>query len=250
MKPIVIFDLETTGTEVEASKIVELACLKVSHDLQPLADQTVKRILINPGIPIPPEAIEVHKITDDMVKDAGVFGRYAKAIYDYFAGCDVAGFNSNRFDVPLLAEEFARVGINWPEPDTNFIDVYQIFAYKEPRDLSGAVKFYLNREHETAHSAEGDILATAAVLAAQIGRYPELAGMGAKEIHQFCQGEQQWVDLAGKIVLNKDGVAVYAFGKDKGKSVKGNPGFAQWMLKQSFPTNTKNVIRSILGYGK
>jgi DNA polymerase-3 subunit epsilon len=248
MKPIVIFDLETTGVEVESSKIVELACLKVGHDLQPLADQTVKRILINPGIPIPAEATEVHKITDEMVHGAGMFAQYAKGVFDYFAGCDVAGFNSNRFDVPLLAEEFARVGIYWPEPDTNFIDVYQIFAYKEPRDLSGAVKFYLNREHETAHSAEGDILATAAVLAAQIGKYPELAGMGAKQIHEFCQGENPWVDLAGKIVL-KDGVAVYGFGKDKGKCVKSNPGFATWMLKQSFPTNTKNVLKKLL-YGK
>jgi DNA polymerase III subunit epsilon len=249
MKPIVIFDLETTGTEVETSKIVELACLKVSHDLQPIEDQTVKRILVNPGIPIPPEVTEIHKITNEMVADAGTFGRYANGIYQYFAGCDVAGFNSNRFDVPLLAEEFARVGILWPEPGTYFIDVYQIFATKEPRDLGNAVRFYCGREHENAHSAEADILATAAVLAAQIVKYPELAGKSAKEIHEFCQGENPWVDLAGKIVL-KDGQAVYGFGKDKFKPVAKNPGFAHWMLKQSFPTNTKNVLKKILGYGK
>jgi DNA polymerase-3 subunit epsilon len=245
-QPAAILDLETTGKDPQTAKIVEISVVKVMPD----GTKDIRTMKVNPGIPIPPEATEVHKITDDMVREAGTFGRYAKGIYDYFAGCDVAGFNSNRFDVPLLAEEFSRVGVTRPEPGTNFIDVYQIFAYKEPRDLSGAVKFYLNREHENAHSAEGDILATAAVLAAQIGRYPELAGMGAKEIHTFCQGDQPWVDLAGKIVLNKEGIEVYGFGKDKGKSVKANPGFAQWMLKQSFPTNTKKILKKLLGYGR
>lgn len=248
MKPIIFFDLETTGVEVETARIVQIACLKVNADLSPIEGETPRMLYINPGIPIPAEATAVHGITDDLVKNAHPFGRYANAFIEYFKGCDLATFNGNRFDIPLMAEEFARLNMEFPAAGTLMIDVWQIFANKEPRDLTGAVRFYLNSELTGAHSAVVDIMATLDVLVAQRAKYEDVGAMDTLALHQFCEGEHPRVDLAGKIVLI-DGVACYGFGKDKGKPVKANPGFAYWMLKQSFPTNTKNILKKIV-YGK
>lgn len=249
MKPIIFFDTETTGTDIVEDRIVQLAVLKVDETGSPLKGEQAKEIIMNPGKPISPGATKVHGITDDMVKDAPPFGAYAKSIYEYFRGCDVAGFNIKRFDVPLMAEEFARVGITWPEPGTEFVDMYQIFAKKEPRDLGAALKFYNGKSHENAHNATADILATIDVFKGQMFMYKDLAEMSISEINAFCEGDERWVDLAGKIILNAEGIPVYSFGKDKDKSIKSNPGFAQWMLKGNFPSETKKQIKKILGYG-
>jgi len=242
-----MFDLETTGVEVDSARIVQIACRKLDNLFLPM--EPAKKMLINPGIPIPADATEVHKITDEMVANAPTFKQVSKSLFTYFEGCDLAGFNIINYDNPLLAEEFARVGIEWPAPGTRVVDVLKIFYAKEPRTLSGAVKHYLGREHEEAHDAEGDINATDEVLLAMIAKYGDLQVMDIEKLHEFCEGEEKRIDIAGKIVLNKDGVAVYGFGKDKGKTVRDNPGFGNWMLKQGFTTNTKEVVRRLLGYG-
>jgi DNA polymerase-3 subunit epsilon len=236
-------DLETTGTETETDRIVQIAAFKSSQDFSQKTD--VRQIFINPGIPIPKAASDVHGITDEMVRDKPNFKQISKSLHEYLDGCHICGFNICNFDVPLLSEEFARVGIEWPRPGTLFIDTYRIFAEKEKRDLAGAVKFYLKAEHVDAHDAAGDILATGAVLFEQLRYYPDLGAMNLNQLHAFCEGEHPRVDLAGKIVLI-NGVACYSFGKHKGQPVLSQEGFAHWMLKNSFPTDTKKKLRQIL----
>lgn len=236
------FDLETTGTDTVTDRIVQIAAWKLDKNLSEAFP--IKAMLINPGRPIPPEATAVHKITDEMVKDAPTFPQIAKAFHEFLSDCNLAGFNILNFDVPLLSEEFARCNIIWPAEGTVFLDAYKIFALKEKRDLAGAAKFYLNASHEDAHDAGADVVMTRDVLVAQLLKYnedfPDL-----ESVHKFCVGNM--VDIAGKLIRLDDeaGTIVYNFGKDKGKGVKANPGFANWMLNQSFPTETKQIIRKI-----
>lgn len=246
MRPIAFFDLETTGTDVVADRIVQIHITKVNPVNWEIIDQ--RAALINPEIPISPEATAVHGITNETVKDKPKFGQLAKGILEFMMGCDVGGFNIINFDVPILNESFLRSGYNWPAPGTLFFDSYKIFAEKEQRNLTGAVKFYLNEVLEGAHDAGNDVAATINVFKAQINRYEDLKEMTLAELHTFCVGANT-VDLAGKLIRNQDGVVVYGFGKDKGKGVKDNPGFAYWMMKQSFPTDTINHIKKIL-FGK
>lgn len=238
-KPIIFLDIETTGTDVVNDRIVQLAILK-SVDL--VSDEE-KNVLINPGKPIPKEATEVHGISDDMVKDQPLFSNYAKSLFEFIKDCDYAGFNIIQFDVPLLSEEFARVGIEWPHRDAVFYDAFHVFREKEKRDLSGAVKFYCNEEHTEAHDALSDIKATKKVMEAQMKVYADVEDY--EKYGAFCKNSNA-LDLAGKIVLNEAGEAVFSFGKHKGKSVRLNPGFGRWMLKESFPTNTKKVVESLI----
>lgn len=247
MKPIAFFDFETTGTDVAVDKIVEISIVIFSPDFSEIINK--KTMLINPGIPIPKEATEIHGITDEMVKDQPLFPNIAKGVLAFIEGCDMAGYNINNFDKPLFAEEFARCGINWPAGDVLFIDAMQIFHSKEKRDLSGAMKFYCNEDHEGAHAAEIDNIATAKVLQAQLKTYADLGAMDREQLAKFCQ-PNECMDIAGKIIKNADGKWVYGFGKDKGKRIKENPGFGQWMLKSNFTTNTKDCIRKILDWHK
>ncbi len=240
-KPICHIDTETTSVEVDSAKIVQICIIKMDT-LGQVLDKRTK--LINPGIPIPAEATAVHGITDEMVKDAPTFQSLSKGIFDFIEGCDFAGYNIINFDVPLLAEEFARCNITWPPQDALFFDAMKIFHEKEKRDLTAAMKFYCGVELEGAHDAENDVLASAKVLAAQLTKYEDLKAMTPEQLSKFCMPQDR-LDLAGKIVL-KDGEAVYNFGKDKGKSVKKFPGFGEWMLKNSFTSNTKNVVRSLI----
>jgi DNA polymerase-3 subunit epsilon len=205
-----------------------------------------KNILVNPGMPIPKEATEVHNITDDMVKEAMPFAAYAKGIHEFFSGCILCGYNIKNFDVPLLSEEFSRCGINWPDADVKIIDAYKIFAIKERRDLTYAVKFYTGETLGGAHDAEVDVDATINVFAAQMRVYPDLKAMSVDELQRFCDEGVTNVDLAGKIVLNGQGVAVYSFGKSKGVPVTSDKGFGEWMLKNDFPENTKAIVRSLI----
>lgn len=242
-KDIVFFDLETTGVSVTGDRIVQIAAVKVDQYFNQIGD--VKDYLVNPGISIPREATEVHKITDEMVKDAPSFKAYSKGLFEFLKNCDIGGYNSNQFDIPMLSEEFARVGINWPEEGTNFADAMIIYHAEEKRDLAAALKFYCDTILLDAHNAKADILATVNVYKSQVMYYEHLRELNTYQIDQHYGGKIR-VDIAGKIILNDEGEAVYSFGKDKGKSIVKNPGFAHWMLKQDFPTETKNIIQKLL----
>ncbi len=243
MKPIAFLDWETTGTDVVADRIVQMHITKVDPTSWDIIEE--RGTLINPGVPIPKGASDIHGITDDMVKDAPRFAQVAKSLYSFLRDCNVGGFNIINFDVPMLSEEFIRCEIEWPVMGTLFFDAYKIFADKERRDLTGAVKFYLQREMEGAHGAKADVHATIDIFKAQIDKYEDLKAMNLEELSKFCVGHNT-VDLAGKIVLNEEGVPTYGFGKDKGKTIKDNPGFGFWMLKNSFPSETKKVLETIL----
>lgn len=246
MKPIVFFDLETTGVEITKDKAIQLAAIKVNPETFEEIGEP-KNILFNPGIPIPAAASEVHGIFDHHVTLQPPFKAYAKAIAEYLDGCDYGGFNIKQFDVPLLAEEFAACGITWPAPDAKYLDALHVFREKEKRDLGSAVMFYCNEVHKDAHDALGDVRGTIAVVKGQMARYSDLSTLAA--FGAFCENPNA-LDLAGKVLLNEQGVAIYGFGKDKGKTIKENPGYAQWMIsKGGFATNTVNVLKGIL-YGK
>ena len=241
-KPLIFIDIESTGVDVVNDRIVQLAALKVTGGIEQPGEE--KNVLIYPGIVIPKEAIECHGITNEMVIDKPRFSQYAKGLFDFLKDSNYAGFNIIQFDIPLLSEEFARCGIDWPAKDALFFDAFHVFREKEKRDLSSAVKFYCNQDHTEAHDAVSDCRATRNVLLAQIERYPDLDS--EDKYAEFCKNPNA-LDLAGKIVLNDNGHAVYNFGKDKGKVIKYNPSFGKWMLNNSFPTNTKNIIRSLIG---
>ena len=242
-RPIIFFDLETTGVDHARDKIVELAMVKLLPDGK--RDSYVKRV--NPGIPIPAECTAIHGITDDDVKDAPSFKQIAHGLYEWMKHCDLGGYNSNKFDIPLLAEEFLRAGINVDFTERHMVDVQQIFFKKESRSLSAAYNFYCNKTLENAHSAEADILATIEVLEAQLEKYSDL-GTEVPALHSFTGGEE-FVDYARRISL-KDGQAVFNFGKYKGKKVEDvfntEPQYYDWMMQADFPLHTKQKISEIL----
>ncbi|QKG80169.1 3'-5' exonuclease [Tenuifilum thalassicum] len=241
--PLIVFDLETTGIDVAKDRIVEIATLKIF----PNGDRESKVRLINPGIPIPPEATAVHGITDEDVKDAPTFKEIAKSLANYIEGCDFAGFNSNRFDLPLLAEEFLRAGVDVDLKKRKFVDVQTIFHKMEKRTLAAAYKFYLDKELVNAHSAEADTLATYEILCAQVERYPELKN-DIDSLSEFSSFNRN-VDFAGRIILNEKGVEVFNFGKHKGKPVlevfKKEPSYYSWMMNGDFPLYTKKVLTAL-----
>lgn len=240
---IIVFDLETTGTDVSKDRIVQLAAVKVSDDFT--KHDELKTILINPGVPIPKEASDVHGITDEMVADKPTFAQYAKKLHEYFQGCDIAGFNSIRFDVQLLMAEFERAGITLDLSNTNLIDAYTIFIMKEQRNLSAAVKFYCGREMEGAHDAGNDVMATLDVLKAQLSHYPDLASMSLNELHNFCGGDKR-IDLSGYLVYDENRDVVFNFGKHKGAKVVDQISYAQWMIGSDFPRDTKRVLIELI----
>jgi DNA polymerase-3 subunit epsilon len=242
-RPIIFFDLETTGTDHAKDRIVELALVKISPDGK--RDKYVKRL--NPGIPIPPEVTLIHGISDDDVKDCQTFKQIAHTLYDWMRGCDLGGYNSSKFDLPLLAEEFLRVGINIDFTERHMVDVQQIFFKMEARTLSAAYNFYCQKELENAHSAEADINATIDVLEAQLDRYPAL-GTDVAALHQFTN-TNEYVDYARRMVL-VDGHPVFNFGKHKGKKVEdifnAEPQYYDWMMQADFALHTKQKISEIL----
>jgi DNA polymerase-3 subunit epsilon len=242
-RPIIFFDLETTGTDHAKDRIVELAFIKLSPDGK--KDKLVKRI--NPGIPIPPETTAVHGITDEDVKNCPSFKQIASTLYEWMRGCDLGGYNSSKFDLPLLAEEFLRAGINVDFTDRHSIDVQQIFFKMEARTLSAAYTFYCQKQLENAHSAEADIQATIEVLEAQLERYSDLSSDVAA-LHQFTHTEE-YVDYARRIVM-KDGHPVFNFGKHKGRRVEdiftSEPQYYDWMMQADFALHTKQKISEIL----
>lgn len=241
--PIVFFDLETTGVNITSDRIVEISYLKVF----PNGNEVSRTMRINPEMHIPEQASEVHGIYDDDVKDCPTFKQVAKDVAHDFEGADIAGFNSNRFDVPLLAEEFLRAGVDLDMTRRKFIDVQVIFHKMEQRTLSAAMKFYCGKELEGAHSADADTRATYEVLQAQLDRYGELQNDIAW-LSEFSSHTRN-VDFAGRIVYDDKGVEVFNFGKYKGIPVvevlRRDPGYYSWMMQGDFSLNTKQVLTRI-----
>jgi DNA polymerase-3 subunit epsilon len=242
-RPLVVFDLETTGTSVNSDRIVEFSYIKVMPD----GTENVKTLRFNPGIPIPHEVSLIHGIFDDDVKDAPLFKQKAKELAEEFKGCDFAGFNSNKFDFPLMVEEFLRAGVEFDVESRKFVDAQRIFHMMEQRTLTAAYKFYCNKELINAHSAEADTIATLEVLKAQIERYENLEN-DVDFLHNFTKQDKN-VDLAGRIIYNNEGIPVFNFGKHKGKPVqevfKTDFGYYDWMMNGDFAEDTKRRLTQI-----
>lgn len=241
--PIVFFDLETTGINIIKDRIVEISFLKIHLN----GKEESKTRRINPEMPIPPESTAIHGISDEDVKDCPTFREIAKSLASQIEGCDLAGFNSNRFDIPLLAEEFLRVGVEIDFSKRKFIDVQTIFHKMEQRTLAAAYKFYCDKDLENAHSAEADTRATYEVLKAQLDRYPTLEN-DMKFLSEFSSFTNN-VDFAGRMIYNEEGEEVINFGKYKGQRVSDvlstDTGYYNWIMKGDFPLNTKQKLTEI-----
>lgn len=239
-RPLIFFDLETTGLNITHDKIVEISYIKVHPD----GREEAKTLRLNPEMHIPEESSKIHHITDADVKDAPTFKQVAKDLANTFEGCDVAGFNSNRFDVPMLEQQFLNSGVNFDFSKRKFIDVQTIFHKMEQRNLTAAYKFYCGKNLDDAHSANGDTLATYEVLKAQLDRYPSLEN-DVEFLSKFSSQNRN-VDLAGRIVYNDKDVPVFNFGKYKGRPVadvlRHDTGYYGWMMQGDFPLNTKQVL--------
>ncbi len=241
--PIIFFDLETTGINIASDRIVEISYLKVDVN----GNESSKTYRVNPEMPIPEKSSAIHGILDEDVKDAPAFKEVAKILAKEFEGCDLAGYNSVRFDIPLLAEEFLRVGVDIDLKRRKFVDVQVIFMKMEQRTLSAAYKFFVDKELKDAHSSEADTLATYEVLQAQLDRYSNLEN-DIEKLAEFSAHNRN-VDFAGRIIYNEEDVEVFNFGKYKGKPVQEiferDPGYYGWMMKGDFPLYTKKVLTSI-----
>jgi DNA polymerase III subunit epsilon len=249
-KPIIFFDLEATGVDVAKDRIVSIAFQKFNRLGGALLSEFYQ--IVNPGVLMSDEVVAIHGITNEEAAKYPPFSQFAGEIFAAFHNCDLAGFNHTNFDIPMLWEEFNRCGLEWNLGGVNFIDVGNIFKKKEERTLSAAVRFYCGKEHVGAHSALADVRATAEVLNAQLARYPDLAAIEfmhdnpMDELARFCRFEDR-LDLAGKIIRDKDGDPAYSFGqKTKGVKVRDDIGFAHWMLGKDFSTQTKMVLREII----
>ncbi len=242
-KPLVILDLETTGVNIASDRIVEFSALKVS----PGGGEEWLTLRLNPGIPISPEATRVHGITDADVANEPHFKDVARRIAAFLEGCDLAGFNSMKFDIPILCEEFLRVNVDFNPARHRYVDVQVIFHKKEQRTLSAAYRFYCDRELENAHSSKADTAATYEILKAQLDRYPDLEN-DIDKLSSFSAFNNN-ADLAGRIVFNEQGQEVFNFGKHKGKPVeqvfREEPSYYSWMMNGDFPLNTKQVITAV-----
>jgi len=242
-KPLCIFDLETTGINISKDRIVEICILKVFPD----ASRESKTWLVNPEMPIPKESSDIHGITDEMVADKPTLKEIAPKIIDMIKDSDLGGFNSNRFDIPLLAEELLRVGFDFDLSKHKPIDVQTIFHKMEPRNLSAAYQFYCGKSLENAHSAEADTLATFEILDAQVGKYDEL-GDDAHSLSEFSFHKRS-ADLAGFIIYNDKEEEIFSFGKYKGQKVLDvfdkDPGYFGWIQNADFPLYTKKILTAI-----
>jgi DNA polymerase-3 subunit epsilon len=255
-KPIAFFDLETTGIKVATDRIVEICIFRLNAD----GSSKTKTLRINPGMPIPLEVIAIHGITDEDVKDCPTFKQVAHELAHFLENCDLAGYNSNHFDIPLLVEEFLRADIDFDLRGRRFVDVQNIFHKMEPRNLRAAYKFYCDKELVNAHSAEADTIATYEILKAQLDRYSSVMIKDKKgnltqpvindikALSAFSYATKA-VDLIGHIVYNDKNVEVFNFGKHKGKAVtqvlRDEPSYYDWMMKGEFPLSTKKVLTSL-----
>lgn len=255
-KPLAFFDLETTGVNVGSDRIVEISVVRVNIDNS--TDILTKRV--NPGMPIPESSSKIHGIYDKDVADCQTFKELAPQLAQFLNNCDLAGFNSNKFDVPVLVEEFLRADIDFDLKNRKLIDVQNIFHIMEPRNLSAAYKFYCDKPLLNAHSAEVDTIATYEIFKAQLERYHEMEVMDDKgnktipvkndmAVLSALTARSRNADLAGRIVFNEKGEEVFAFGKHKDKPVREifekEPSYYSWMMQGDFPLYTKKIITQI-----
>ena len=261
-KPLAIFDLETTGVSISQDRIVEICILKVF----PSGEREVKTWRVNPEMPIPPSSTKIHGITDEDVKDCPSFKLLAKEVAKFFEGCDLAGFNLIKFDVPMIVEEFLRAGLDFDISNRKIVDAQRIFHMMEPRSLSAAYRFFCGKNLENAHSAEADTIATFEVLDAQLARYDGQTVPNDKDATvQIIENDvtalakltlSNQVDFAGRMAFNDKGEEVFNFGKYKDKKVtdilKTDPSYYDWILKGDFSLDTKRKLTEIKlrGFGK
>lgn len=242
-RPICFFDLETTGTNVAKDRIVEISVLKVF----PNGNKESKTWLVNPEMHIPDAVIAIHGISNEKIANEPTFKQLAKEVYQMIKDADLGGFNSDRFDIPLLAEELLRAGIDFDMKNTVSVDVQTIFHKMEKRTLEAAYKFYCQKELTDAHSAAADTNATYEVLLSQLDRYPELEN-NVKKLAEFSRRKKS-VDFAGFIILDEDGEEIFSFGKHKGKKVhdilEKEPGYFGWIINADFPLYTKKILTQI-----
>lgn len=242
-RPICFFDLETTGTDISRDRIVEISILKV----YPNGNKETRTWLVNPGQPIPPECTAVHGISDEKVANEPLFKEIAQTIHQLIKDADLAGFNSDRFDIPLLAEEMLRAGIDFDMKNRVSVDIQTIFHKKEERTLSAAYKFYCNKPLTNAHSAEADTMATYEILKAQLERYDDLDN-DIKVLSAYTNRKKA-ADFAGFIAFDEDGDEIFTFGKHKGIKVEKifevEPGYFGWIQNADFPLYTKKVLTAI-----
>ena len=242
-KPVVFLDLETTGINISTDRIVEISLLKVS----PGGKEQLLTLRINPEMPIPPKVTAIHGITDEDVADKPVFREVAKQIANFMEGCDLAGYNSIKFDMPVLAEEFMRAEVDFNFRKRKYIDVQVIYHKKEPRTLSAAYNFYCGKELVNAHSAETDTKATYEVLCAQLDKYSDLENDMDKLALISTYGNI--IDFAGRIAADENGVEIFNFGKHKGRKVEDvfneEPSYYSWMMNGDFPLYTKKLLTEI-----
>ena len=243
--PIVFFDLETTGVNIQMDRIVEICVAKI----MPGGEIEVKTRRINPEMHIPAESSEIHGIYDEDVADKPTFSKIASSLYMYLEGCDLAGYNIKRFDVPLLVEEFKRAGFDFDLTDRKLVDMQTIYHKKEPRTLSAAYTFFCGKDLTDAHSAEADVIASIEVLEGQLKKYPDLPKT-MEELAEFCdQREPNWIDSTGKFKWVA-GIPTLAFSKHSGRTIReiaeNEPGFFKWMIKASFPKDTTQIAKDAL----
>ena len=243
-RPIIFFDLETTGLDIAKDRIVEICYIRV----EPNGNEEARSMRINPEMHIPEVASSVHGITDDDVKDCPTFADVAPQLAATFEGCDLAGFNSNRFDLPLLAEEFMKAGVNIDLSHVQAIDVQNIYHKLEKRTLAAAYKFYCGRDLENAHSALADTQATYEVLQAQLDHYPNDLQNDVDFLAEFSRMNRN-IDFAGRFVYDESGKELINFGKYKGKAIKDvlsrDPGYYSWIMQGDFTLNTKQVLTKL-----
>lgn len=247
--PLVVFDIESTGLSPRHDHIIELAAIKVMPD----GTEIEKSWLLNPTVPIPPETTKIHGITNEIVKECPTFKERAKEIFEFFRDCDLSGFNADRFDIPMLEEEFARAGWNFAASSRKHVDVQRIYHRMEPRDLSAAVEFYLGRSHAGAHGAEADTRATLEVLKAQMQKYPDLP-RDVPTMDEFLaphdpmnadrNGMLRWVN--GELTIN--------FGRKKGailrKMLLDDPNYLRWIIKGDFDTEVRMIVKDLFDNGR
>jgi DNA polymerase-3 subunit epsilon len=242
-KPICFFDLETTGTDVAKDRIVEISIFKVF----PNGNKESKTWLVNPTISIPPQSTAIHGISNEKVANEPTFSELASQVYNMIKDSDLAGYNSDRFDIPLLAEELLRAGVDFDMKNRVSVDVQTIFHKMEERTLSAALKFYCDQSLENAHSAEADTMATYEIMKAQLDRYPELEN-DIKSLSEFTT-RKKIADFAGMIAFDEDGDEIFTFGKHKGTKVdtifEKEPGYFSWIQNADFPLYTKKVLTAI-----
>lgn len=242
-RPIAFIDLETTGINVASDRIVEISVLKIN----PNRKEEWLTTRVNPGMPIPPKSTAIHGITDKDIADAPSFKEIAKNLAAFLEGTDLAGFNAVKFDIPVLAEEFLRVNIDFSFRKRKYVDAQVIFHKKEQRTLSAAYLFYCNRELENAHSSKADTEATYEVLKAQLDRYTDLEN-DVEKLADYSSFNNI-ADFAGRIIFDENGIEIFNFGKHKGKPVetvfRDEPSYYSWMMNGDFPLYTKKILTEI-----